>query len=141
MSLVWLKSGYTGKYSLSPWKISCAPPSGLPLKSGYISQYIPSLVTIQIQSILSLIYSSIKEHLFVIYENPIWSKNHSDLLMPQLHQAVAQHPPGIVLAYPCLNVLFIVRASTVCITSSLITKTWTRYIYTNIESALWCNDR
>ena len=40
--------------SLSPWEIPWAPPSGFPSGSGYISQYIPPLVTIQIQLIVSL---------------------------------------------------------------------------------------
>ena len=46
LSVLWLKSGYTVKYSLSHWEIPWAPPSG----SGYISLYIPPLVIIQIQS-------------------------------------------------------------------------------------------
>ena len=49
MSVLWLKSGYTVKYSLSPQEIPWAPPSGFPSCSGYISPYIPPLVIIQIQ--------------------------------------------------------------------------------------------
>ena len=49
MSVLWLKSGYTVKYSLSPQEIPRAPPSGFPSCSGYISPYIPPLVIIQIQ--------------------------------------------------------------------------------------------
>ena len=49
ISVLWLKSGYTMKYSLSPQEIPWASPSGLPLGSGYISLYISPLVTIQIQ--------------------------------------------------------------------------------------------
>ena len=52
MSVLWLKSGYTMKYSLSPWEIPWASPSGFPSGSGYISLYIPPLVTIQIQYIV-----------------------------------------------------------------------------------------
>ena len=37
------------KYSMSTWEIPRASPSGFPLGSGYISLYIPPLVTIQIQ--------------------------------------------------------------------------------------------
>ena len=48
-SLLWLKSGYTVKYSLSPREIPRAPPSGFPLCSGHISPYIPLLVKIQTQ--------------------------------------------------------------------------------------------
>ena len=40
MSVLWLESGNTMKYSLSPWEIPPALPSG----SGYILLYIPSLV-------------------------------------------------------------------------------------------------
>ena len=46
MSVLWLELGYTRKYSLSPWEIPLAPPSGFPLGSGYI---YPPLITIQIQ--------------------------------------------------------------------------------------------
>ena len=65
MSVLWLKSGYTVKYTLSPREIPRAPPSGFPLCSGYISPYIPSLVIIQIKSITvhifpnTLLYSAI----------------------------------------------------------------------------------
>ena len=40
------------KYSLSPREIPRAPPSGFPSGSGYISPYIPPLVTIQTQYIV-----------------------------------------------------------------------------------------
>ena len=40
------------KYSLSPQEIPQALPSGFPIGSGYISLYIPPLVTIQIQYIV-----------------------------------------------------------------------------------------
>ena len=49
MSVLWLKSGYTVKYSLSPQEIPWATPSGFPSCSGYISPYIPPLIIIQIQ--------------------------------------------------------------------------------------------
>ena len=49
MSVLGLELGYTVKYSLSPQEIPRASPSGFALGSGYISQYIPPLVTIQIQ--------------------------------------------------------------------------------------------
>ena len=49
MSVLWLKSGYTVKYSLSPREIPRAPPSGFPVCSGYISPYIPPLYIIRIQ--------------------------------------------------------------------------------------------
>ena len=49
MSVLWLKSGYTVKYSLSPREIPRAPPKGFPSGSGYISPYIPPFVIIQIQ--------------------------------------------------------------------------------------------
>ena len=49
MSVFWLKSESTVKFSLSLWEITRALPSGFPLCSGYISPYIPPLVIIQIQ--------------------------------------------------------------------------------------------
>ena len=49
ISVLWLKSGYTMKYCLSPRKIPWALPLGYPMGSGCISSYIPPLVTIQIQ--------------------------------------------------------------------------------------------
>ena len=45
MSLFWLKSGYTVKYSLSPQEI----PRDFLLGSRYILLYIPTLITTQIQ--------------------------------------------------------------------------------------------
>ena len=39
----------TRAYSLSPWEIPWAPLSGFPSDLGYISLYIPPLITIQIQ--------------------------------------------------------------------------------------------
>ena len=49
MSVLWLNSGNTMKFSLSPWEIPRDLPSGFASGSGYISLYIPPLVTIQIQ--------------------------------------------------------------------------------------------
>ena len=49
MYVLWLESGYTVKYRLSPCEIPRAPPSGFPSGSGYISQYIPPLVTVELQ--------------------------------------------------------------------------------------------
>ena len=48
---VGLESGYTVKYSLSPWEIPQTPPSGFPSCSGYISPYIPPISIIQKQYI------------------------------------------------------------------------------------------
>ena len=48
MSELWLESGNTVKYSLSPLKIPHAPPSGFPSGPGYISPCIPP-VTILVQ--------------------------------------------------------------------------------------------
>ena len=50
MFALWLESGCTVKYTLNPWKSPRAPPSGTSLGLGYISQHIPPLIIIQIQS-------------------------------------------------------------------------------------------
>ena len=44
-NILYLKSGYAGKFSLSPQEITWALPPGFPSGSGYISQYIHLLVT------------------------------------------------------------------------------------------------
>ena len=64
MSVLWLESGYTVKYSLSPREIPWAPPSGFPSGSGYISLYIPPLVTIQTQYIPPLVLIRIQNTLY-----------------------------------------------------------------------------
>ena len=53
MFVLQLKSENTIKYILSPWEIPQAFRLGFPSGSGYISSYIPSLVTLQIQSLPS----------------------------------------------------------------------------------------
>ena len=55
------------KYSLSPREIPRAPPSGFPSGSGYISQYIPPLFTIQIQYYLTTILYSSLQYILVQY--------------------------------------------------------------------------
>ena len=49
MTVLWLESGYTMKYCLSPQEIPRAPPLGFHSGSGNISSYTPPLVTIQLQ--------------------------------------------------------------------------------------------
>ena len=53
ISIFWLKLGHIVKYSLSPREIPLEPPSGFPSCSGYTSPYIPPLVKIQIQYVIS----------------------------------------------------------------------------------------
>ena len=59
MSVLWLESRYTMKYSLSPWEIPQASPPGFPSVSSYILSYIPPLVTIPIQ------YSTVQYNFFL----------------------------------------------------------------------------
>ena len=65
MSVLWLKSGYTVKYSLSPRKIPRSPLSGFPMCSGYISLFIPPLIILQIQYIAAVFLLNFQVHFFI----------------------------------------------------------------------------
>ena len=107
MSVLWLKSGYTVKYSLSPQEIPWAFPSWFPSGSGYISPYIPTRVTIQIQY-YNLEWFDFCEFFQIYSPNLLFflllGWRHSPFLLLLLSKIIIRSPQSILVPWMIIHV-------------------------------------